>query len=196
MFDIPCLDNIVCASKYFSVEEIEKIHFLGITNFGENRVSSLLEKKELLSHLNLTWHFIGHLQKNKVKLIINEIDYLHSLDSLELAKQIQKYRISPLFCFIQVNLTEEVSKSGISSNKLASFLEEIKKYDKIKVLGLMTIGKNNDLELTKNVFSKLNDLKNEFQLETLSIGMSQDYHLALPFNPKYIRIGSLFKGVI
>lgn len=189
--------KILCASKYFNVSEMEKIHTLGINNFGENYVQDLLTKKNELSHLtNITWHLIGHLQTNKVKMIINEIDYLHTLDSLKLAKEIQKYRNQPLKCFIQLNLSEEPQKSGILLHDLDYFYQEIKKYDKINLVGFMTIGVADDDNKTEEIFAKMAELKKQYGVNTLSMGMSSDYLLALKHGSDIIRIGSLFKEVI
>ncbi len=189
-------DIVVCASKYFSVAQMRQIHQMGIHHFGENRVTDLLTKKQALNDLDITFHFIGHLQRNKTKSMINDISYLHSLDSILLAEEIQKYRNEPLDCFIQVNITEETQKNGVLAKDLNQFLIELKKYDKIRVIGLMTIGKDEDMDATKNAFSTLEKLRVEHNLSYLSIGMSSDYLLALPYHPRFIRIGSLFKGVI
>ncbi len=189
-------DKIVCASKYFSSDEMRQIFKLGIEHFGENLVKDLIEKKEQLKDLPIIWHFIGHLQSNKARQIINEIDYLHSLDSLSLMKEIQKHRIKPLNAMIQVNLSEEEQKSGVLLKDLENFVKETKKYDKINLIGLMTIGVLNDLEKTELIFSQLQCLKVQYNLLFTSMGMSQDYELALKHKADFIRIGSLFKGVI
>lgn len=189
-------DKIVCASKYFNEEEIRRIFNLGIYHFGENLVHELLFKKKVLNDLPISWHFIGHLQSNKAKLMINEIDYLHSLDSINLAKEIQKHRNVPLNTFIQLNLSEESSKSGILLKDLESFVKEVRNYDKINLIGLMTIGVLNDPAKTDQVFSQLEQLKAQYKLTFTSMGMSQDYQIALKYQADFIRIGSLFKGVI
>lgn len=189
-------EKIVCASKYFTNDEIRHIFKLGINHFGENIVKDFQTKKETLKDLPIIWHFIGHLQSNKAKLIINDIDYLHSLDSVNLLKEIQKHRIDPLNVFIQVNLSEESSKSGVLLKDLESFVEETKKYDKINLIGFMTIGVLDDPFKTEVVFSQLKQLKERYQLKYTSMGMSQDYQIALKYQADFIRIGSLFKGVI
>ncbi|HEY8405742.1 MAG TPA: YggS family pyridoxal phosphate-dependent enzyme [Acholeplasma sp.] len=189
-------DNIVCASKYFTTNDMRKIFNLGIKHFGENRVQDLLSKKEELKSLPITWHFIGHLQTNKVKQVINEIDYLHSLDSLKLAKEIQKYRVTPLNTFIQLNLSKEESKFGIDLSELKTFVKELTKYDKINLIGFMTIGIQDDLIQTEKIFETLNQLKIDYMLQYTSMGMSNDYELAIKHHADWIRIGSLFKGVI
>ncbi|MBN3490387.1 YggS family pyridoxal phosphate-dependent enzyme [Acholeplasma equirhinis] len=189
-------DKILCASKYFSVSEMNRIYDLGIRHFGENYAQDLLKKKSELSHSDIKWHLIGHLQTNKVKMIINEIDYLDSLDSIKLAIEIQKHRKNPLNCLIQINLAEESQKSGILLKDLDYFYQEIKKYDKINLIGFMTIGVHDDAEKTAEIFQKLAELKDQYGLHMLSMGMSNDYQLALQYGSDMLRIGSLFKEVI
>jgi pyridoxal phosphate enzyme (YggS family) len=191
------LDKTIVASKYFSTDEMKKIYNLGARHFGENYVQSLLDKKSSLKDLkDISWHLIGHLQSNKTKLIINEIDYLHTLDSIKLASIIQKYRNTPLNCFIQINLEKNDNKEGILIENLDEFIQEIKKYDKINLIGFMAIGAIDDVVRTEEIFKTLNDLKIKYNLNYTSMGMSNDYELALKYHSDFLRIGSLFKGVI
>ncbi|WIF89193.1 YggS family pyridoxal phosphate-dependent enzyme [Acholeplasma laidlawii] len=191
------LDKTIVASKYFSTDEMTKIYNLGARHFGENYVQSLLDKKLSLKDLkDISWHLIGHLQSNKTKLIINEIDYLHTLDSIKLASIIQKYRNTPLNCFIQINLEKNDNKEGILIENLDEFIQEIKKYDKINLIGFMAIGAIDDVVRTEEIFKTLNDLKIKYNLNYTSMGMSNDYELALKYHSDFLRIGSLFKGVI
>lgn len=183
---------IVCASKYLKTDVMRELYKLGITHFGESRADELLKKQEELKDLNITWHFIGSLQSNKVRSIINKITYLHSLDRKSLAKAIQKYRIEPLKCFIQLNLANESTKSGLSSANLPSFYQNIKNYDKIKPIGLMQMGVYNDLELTESIYQEAFRLKKEHNFKELSMGMSDDYLLATENGATFIRVGSLF----
>jgi PLP dependent protein len=186
----------ICASKYFDSEQIIKLHQKGVVHFGENRAQDLLKKQEILHDLPIIWHFIGHLQTNKVKDMINQIDYLHTLDRMSLADSIEKYRLTPLKCFIQVNLTDESQKSGINRDNLAQFLIEIKKYDKIEIIGLMTIGQENDLEKTEKAFQSLNHLATLHGLKEKSMGMSDDYEIALKHGATYLRLGRKFKELL
>lgn len=181
---------VVVASKYFEVSYMETLYEEGARDFGENKTNELLKKKALFTHDDITWHFIGSLQTNKVKQVINEIDYLHSLDRLSLAKSIQQHRINPLPCFIQLNIAEEPQKSGIILSELKQFMDSLRKYDKIIVVGFMAMGVFNDLEKTKAIFQTMKSLKNGYKL---SMGMSDDYHLALKYDTDYIRIGSKLK---
>jgi PLP dependent protein len=188
--------TIICASKYYDVHEMKVIYQKGYHHFGENRVQDLLKKQSELESFNITWHFIGHLQTNKVKDMINRIDYLHTLDRLKLANTIEQYAKHEIKCFIQVNISEESQKSGILLKDLPHFLNEIKIYDKIKIVGLMSIGVENDLELTEQVFKKARELVNELNLSELSIGMSDDYKIALKYKPTYLRLGRYFKTML
>ena len=186
----------ICASKYFSHQQMMILYDQGVIHFGENRAQDMLKKQAHLNQLPIIWHFIGHLQTNKVKEMINQIDYLHTLDRISLAESIEKYRIQPLKCFVQVNLTDESQKSGINPDNLAQFLIEIKKYDKIEIIGLMTIGKADDLEMTEKAFIKLKELALEFGLKEKSMGMSDDYEVALKHGATYLRIGRKFKELL
>lgn len=188
--------TIICASKYFSAEQMRTIYQKGYRDFGENRTQLLLEKINELKDLKMNWHFIGHLQSNKVRSIINDIDYLHTLDRLSLAKEIQKHANHKIKCFIQMNLTEEPQKSGLSIDKLAQFLLEIKKYDKIEVVGLMTMGKDDNLKETEIVFKKLSQLVKTHQLPLLSMGMTNDYEVAIKYHATHLRIGRKFFEVL
>ncbi len=181
--------KVIVASKYMSISNMQNLYNDGARDFGENRVDELLDKINNLPN-DITWHFIGSLQTNKVKKMINKIDYLHSLDRISLAKSIQKYRIEPLNCFIQINFTKENHKSGIFVEDLKEFMNSLNKYDKIIVVGLMTMGVHDDLVLTEKIFSQMLALKNSYKL---SMGMSDDYKLALKYQADYLRIGSLLK---
>ena len=114
--------TIVAATKYVDSSLMKELLKYGINNFGENRVDSFLEKYEDLKNEDIVWHFIGHLQRNKALKVIDKIEYLHSLDSLKLAKIINDNRKEPLKCFIEVNLNKEESKDGIYLDELDDFI--------------------------------------------------------------------------
>jgi len=193
--------NIVAATKYFNTDEMRDLYDSGVSHFGENRVEIFLEKKAELSDLDITWHIIGTLQTKKAKKVINEIDYLHSLDTLKLAEEIQKRRNGILKCFIQVNISDEISKHGLKPNEVIEFLKEIANFDKIQVVGLMGMAElTKDKDIISKEFQKLNNLQKEIKetlnidLKELSIGMSNDYLIALKHNATFLRLGSvLFK---
>ncbi len=190
--------TIVAATKYGNEVDILNLVSLGIKDIGENRVKVFLEKYELLHDADIVWHFIGHLQSKKVKMMINKIDYLHSLDRLSLAEQIQEHRSLPLSCFIEVNISNESTKYGLPIEEVVSFYKKMRNYDKINIVGLMGMATHTDDEaIIRHQFSKLTELKSEINsladkpIEYLSIGMSNDYKIALDFGSTHLRIGSI-----
>lgn len=196
--------KIVAATKYFDIEKTKEIIEAGITDIGENRKDTFLEKYEQLKDYNLTWHYFGVI-KIPPKLasnFIDSIDYLHSLDSIDLANAINKSRKNPepLKCFVQVNLSNNANKTGLSESRVIPFIKNLAKYPKIEVVGLMTIaGWTFDEEELEGYFRTLQELQQEVQelnlshapCTELSMGMSNDYKTALKFGSTMIRIGTL-----
>lgn len=195
---IPSDVSIVAATKYVGPKEMIELYQNGIKDFGENRVDAFLEKYDALKDYDINWHFIGHLQRNKAKLIINKIDFLHSLDSLELAKIINNNRNKPLDCFIEVSINLEENKNGVDFNNINSFIEEVLKYENINVVGLMmmTVKYSNSSELSDQ-FNKLSKLKRKIEedfnirIPYLSMGMSDDYKEAIQEGATHIRLGRI-----
>ena len=190
--------KIVAATKYVGIDETREVVEAGIKDIGENRAESLLEKYEALSDLDITWHFFGVLQSRKVRSIIDKIDYLHSLDSYSTANEINKRRKEPLKCFVQVNISEESTKSGLDPSKVVNFIKGLSKYDKIEVVGLMTIAKLTfDDVLLENYFIRMRRLQDQIQAlnlpyapcTELSMGMSNDYLLAVKYGATMVRLG-------
>lgn len=191
--------RIVAATKYVGSDKMIELLGYNICDFGENRVDSFLEKYEMLKeYKNIKWHFIGALQTNKVKKIINKIDYLHSLNSIKLASFIDKYRTSPLDCFLEINLTNSSTKTGINLNEVIETLKEIQTFKNINVIGLMTMTEvSMSDEEKKNVFNKLAEIKNNLNelgfvnIKELSMGMSDDYLIAITEGATFIRLGRI-----
>ena len=190
--------NLVAATKYASVEQMMILYHNGITKMGENRVDALLEKKQQIQ-FPIEWHFIGTLQSRKVKEMINEIDCLHSLDRISLAKEIEKHRKIPLKCFIQVNTSNEETKKGLEPSELVTFIESLKSYSKIEIIGLMTMAPHTgDIQVIRSCFQKLRKLQqnlvcrgDEWALcNELSMGMSHDYLIAIEEGATCLRLGS------
>lgn len=193
--------QVVAVTKNRSIQETKEIIQGGFFHLAENRSEGLLEKQKELSDYDITWHFIGNLQTRKVKEIINRIDYLHSLDRLSLAKEIEKRAQDSVRCFVQVNVSGEDTKSGIAPEKLEEFILELATFSKIKVVGLMTMApKNSNEEVIRLIFSKLKNYQKQIERKKiphapcteLSMGMSGDYQVAIEEGATYIRIGSLF----
>ena len=196
---IPNNVTLVAATKYVDSNEIRKLVNNGVDNIAENRVDAFLNKYDELKDLPIHWHFIGHLQRNKAKEIINKIEYLHSLDSLELAEIINKQRKTPLNVFVEISINLEENKNGVPYYEAKEFIKELIKYSNINVVGLMmmTIKVSDDKD---NQFHKLRILKDELEkdlnikLPYLSMGMSDDYLLAIKEGATHIRLGRiLFK---
>ena len=196
---IPNNVTLVAATKYIDANEMNKLFNAGVTSFGENRVDAFLEKYQALKDLPISWHFIGHLQRNKAKEVINKIDYLHSLDSLKLAEEIEKYRQTPLNVFVEVSINLEDNKNGVPYYEIEAFIKSLLKYQKIKVVGLMmmTIKESDD---KSDQFNKLVNLKTQIEkslnitIPYLSMGMSEDYLDAIKVGATHIRLGRiLFK---
>lgn len=195
---IPDHATLVAASKYVDIDDMKILLESGINNFGENRVDSFLYKYENLKDRDIIWHFIGHLQRNKAKEIINKIDYLHSLDSLKLADIIEKEREKPLKAFIEVSINGEDNKNGVRLDDIDAFVESVLKYQKIELVGLMmmAVAHSDDLSLD-NQFAKLRMLRDCLQdkfhikLPYLSMGMSDDYLHAIKQGATHIRLGRI-----
>ncbi|OZM58516.1 YggS family pyridoxal phosphate-dependent enzyme [Lottiidibacillus patelloidae] len=194
--------NVIAVTKYVSLKTAQEAIEAGVKHLGENRVEGFLEKFETLNG-KAKFHFIGTLQSRKVKDVINEIDYLHSLDRLSLAKEIEKRAENEVNCFIQVNVSGEDSKHGIAPEDVKDFVEKIKDYSKVKVVGLMTMAPNiEDKEKIRTYFRDLKSLQMDVQalnirnapcLE-LSMGMSNDYEIAIEEGATFVRIGSALVG--
>lgn len=191
--------KILAATKYADEAVIRELYQAGIRIIGENRVDELLKKQEILKDLDLSWHFIGSLQSRKVKRVINRIDALHSLDRLKLADLIEKYRETPLDVFVQVNVSGEPTKHGLSVDEVLPFVQHLASYQKIRVIGLMTMAPFTDDETRiRQTFQTLRALQERVQAlsipncpcQELSMGMSNDYKIAIEEGATIIRIGS------
>ncbi len=189
--------NIVAVSKTFSLEHIKPLIEHGHNHYGENRVQEAVTKwRDLKSNNNkLKLHLIGKLQTNKAKDAIKLFDYIHSVDSQKLADVLSKHQTNlnkRLKYFIQVNIGNEIQKSGIPVNELDSFYNYCVNNARLDILGLMVIPPNdND---TKKYFKSLSELNKSLALPELSMGMSSDYIDAIKYGATFVRIGSSIFG--
>ena len=188
--------TLVAATKYGDIDDLKDLYSNGVSNFGENRVDAFLSKYAALKDLDIKWHFIGHLQRNKAHLVLDKIDYLHSLDSLELAKVINRYRLSPLDCFVEVSINLEENKNGVPYYEVKEFIKECLKYPNINIVGLMMMAVSNSSEESLHTqFRKLKELKLDLEKELnislpyLSMGMSDDYKVAISEGATHVRLG-------
>lgn len=195
--------KLVAATKYVDVKEIEKLEKLGVTCFGENRVQAFLEKYENY-HGNGEFQFIGTLQPNKVKYIIDKVTLIHAVDRYSLLKEIEKQaakRDLEMPVLIQVNIAKEESKHGFEVEEIAEVFSNLKDYPHVKVRGLMMMAPHIESSETEKYFKMTQELLQRlqkeypmYQLDQLSMGMSNDYHEALNHGSTMIRVGSaLFK---
>ena len=153
--------NVIAVTKYVTIDRA-KAYDAGLRHFGENRVEGFLEKQALPK--DVTMHFIGSLQSRKVKDVINDIDYLHALDRLNLAKEINKRATHTISCFIQVNVSGEETKHGIALSEVNDFIEQIKAFDNIKIVGLMTMAPyTDDKDYIHQLFKQLRLKRDEIK---------------------------------
>ncbi|MFC1808739.1 YggS family pyridoxal phosphate-dependent enzyme [Candidatus Omnitrophota bacterium] len=198
------LPQVVLVTKFVLPERIMEAYEAGHRLFGENRVQELIEKKEKLPG-DIQWHFVGHLQTNKVKSIVGEVDLIHSVDSIRLAEAItaeaEKKGIVQK-CLIQTNTSSEDTKFGVAPETLINLYKNVKSMQYIDIEGLMTIGAFVDNEdIVRANFRTLQNLRNEIKetcedarCSELSMGMSGDWQLAVEEGATIIRIGSLIFG--
>jgi len=206
--NIPNYVTIIAVSKFQPIEKIQSAYDAGHRDFGENYVQEMVDKYQLLPK-DIHWHFIGHLQTNKVKYIVPFVHLIHSVDSLKLLKEINKQAEKNqrvVSCLLQIHIAEEETKFGLSSQEALDILssEEVKSFQFIKIKGLMGMATNtNNTEQIKKEFLSLKSIFDQFkntfhipnvQFEILSMGMSNDYPLAIECGSNAIRIGTLIFG--
>ena len=194
--------KIIAVTKYVSNDRAKEAIEAGILNLGENYDEGLIAKWEVLQD-KPTWHFIGSLQTRKVKNIIDKVDYIHSLDRPSLAKEINKRANKRMKCLVQVNVSGEESKHGLAPQEVINFIKSIQDYPNIEVAGLMTMAPHtDDQSILRHCFRTLKSLQIEVQqmkLEyapctELSMGMSNDYAIAVEEGATLVRIGTALVG--
>ncbi|HEL1613087.1 TPA: YggS family pyridoxal phosphate-dependent enzyme [Streptococcus suis] len=193
--------NVIAVTKYVDSSIANKLVKTGVRHIGENRVDLFLDKYKALADQNLTWHLIGTLQRRKVKDVINFVDYFHALDSVKLAKEIDKRATRRIKCFLQVNISGEESKHGFDLSEIDEVLSEIAQFKNLELVGLMTMApfEADELEL-HSIFSKMKQVQEELSnrqlpgmpFTELSMGMSGDFEIAIEHGATYVRIGSAF----
>ncbi len=196
--------KLIAVSKTFGIDEIEKVFDEGLRDFGENKAQELSAKFEQLGD-KIAWHFIGHLQRNKVRDVVPAASCIHSVDSLQLATEINKYAVKNnkiQKILLQAKTSDEESKFGIENKSelfdLAGYCMELKN---IETLGLMTIAPYTENEnVIRQSFRQLRKLKDElnskgFNLKELSMGMTSDFEIAIEEGATMLRIGSAIFGI-
>lgn len=199
--------TLIGVSKYASVQDTQEAVKAGLKDLGENRVSQLIEKQEILSNNKLypNWHLIGTLQRKKVRLIIGKCSLIHSVDSLELLDEISKRSseiniITPIL--LQLNVSNESTKHGFDPMEINRIIEQVSVFSGVDLQGIMTMAPlTEDEKIINDVFSKTQELfyqikqsVNRPSFGILSMGMSNDYHIAIAHGATHLRIGTAIFG--
>lgn len=197
--------KLIAVTKTFPEELLSRCLAIGVTTIGENRAREMRDKYKTFGD-QFQWHMIGHLQRNKVKYVIDKATLIHSLDSIRLAKEINKRAKKEdkiMDCLIQINAVDEESKYGFLPKDIDDVVEEISKLDNIRIVGLMNMAPFfDDPEKTRPGFKKMKEiydsLKNcdyeNINMNYLSMGMSNDYEIAIEEGSNMVRIGSAIFG--
>lgn len=187
--------TLIAVTKTVPAEIIRDAVAAGIRHVGENRLQEALPKREALRDLDLTWHFIGHLQTNKAKKVVENFDSVQCVDRPDLAAKLNQVATTPLPVFIEVKLHEEPNKSGIDEFGLPAFIEEFERYPRLQLRGLMAIPPFlENPEDVRPYFRKLRQLAERFELRDLSMGMSHDFEIAIEEGATMVRIGTALFG--
>jgi len=189
--------KLIAVSKTIDVDVIKKVYYLGIRDFGENKVQELIKKQKQLPK-DIRWHMIGHLQTNKVKDIIDKVYLIHSVDSVKLAKEINRQAIKKdiiVNILLEINVAKEEFKYGFYIEDIDNAIKEISTLKNIIIKGFMTVAPytTNPIE-NKKYFHILRELKEKYSFEILSMGMSNDYLVAVEEKSNYVRIGTKIFG--
>jgi pyridoxal phosphate enzyme (YggS family) len=197
--------QIIAVTKYVSLETTGRVIRHGFKHIGENRWQDVQPKWEAFNEQAI-WHFIGHLQTNKAKEVVGKFAYIHSLDRLSLAREIEKKAAAldvEAACFIQLNISGEDTKYGMSPEELPSFVEQVRELSRIRIVGLMTMAPYEAKpESTRPVFRELRRLRDElnrnqalgYEIPHLSMGMSNDFEVAIEEGATWVRLGSILVG--
>lgn len=193
--------QVIAVTKYVDTAKAAQVVEAGIHHLAENRTDLFLEKYKALENKDITWHLIGNLQRRKVKDVINLVDYFHALDSVKLAKEIEKRAEYMIKCFLEVNISGEETKHGFAPEDIDQALAEISQLDNVEIVGLMTMAPiDADNEQLDNIFASMKQLQIEIAAKEitnipcteLSMGMSRDYTRAIQQGATFVRIGTAF----
>lgn len=201
--------QLLAVSKRHSIDKIRDAYEYGQRSFGENYVQELLDKNQQLEDLAIDWHYIGPLQSNKAKKISEVATWVHAVDRMKIAQRLSDNRpddMPPLSICLQVNISEEESKSGINPNELVPLAKQIAQLPKINLRGLMVIpAPEDDFNKQREVFAQVAALKEslknslneegiKIELDTLSMGMSNDMEAAIAEGATIVRVGTAIFG--
>jgi hypothetical protein len=179
-------------TKGFGAREIQAILEVGLTDVGESYAQEMLEKAEIVNDNRLSWHMLGRIQRNKVRKLSEIVDLWHSVDRKEVIEEISKHGKDSRI-LIQVNMNDRSEQGGCSPENVPDLIEFALEKD-IKVEGLMTIGVDQDIEATKNTFAELAKLSKSMGLKEMSMGMSNDFEIAIDYGATILRVGRSIFG--
>jgi PLP dependent protein len=194
---------LVAVAKTFPADDLRAAHAAGQRDFGENQVQEALAKIERLGNLDLVWHFIGPVQSNKTRAVAEHFGWVHSIDRVKVAERLSAQRpvtLPPLQACVQVNVSGEVSKSGVPPAEAPALARAVASLPRLRLRGLMTIPEpTTDAALARRRFETLRDLQGELvrgglPLDTLSMGMSDDFEAAIAAGATMVRVGSAIFG--
>lgn len=195
--------TLVAVSKTRSADEVRAVASLGQRDFGENQVQEAVDKIRLLADIALSWHFIGAIQSNKCRDIAANFDWVHSIDRFKIARRLSQMRPQsrgPLNLFLQVNLQEEQTKSGVTADNVEDLANSVLTLPYIRLCGLMAIPKPvTDFDAQRRVFRRLFELQDHLRskglpLDCLSMGMTDDMDAAIAEGATHVRIGTAIFG--
>lgn len=189
--------TLVAITKGVDFQAIRAAFDSGIKNFGENRVQEAEEKIAQLKDLKpaVTWHMVGHLQSNKARVAVELFDIIHSVDSIKLAEILNRRIEKPLAVLLEVNVSGEVTKTGFSLGEMAAAAKEIGQLSNLNLMGLMTVAPFvPDPEEVRPIFRKLRELRDSLELRHLSMGMTDDFEVAVEEGSTMLRIGRAIFG--
>lgn len=199
----PSSIHIIGVSKRQPIEALQSAYDAGLRDFGENQAQEMAHKVDALVWQDAQWHFVGALQRNKVKLVAPRCAWIHSVDSLRLAEAIDRLAEIPIYCCVQVNIGSEPQKAGIAPEDLQRFLTTVKPLKHVEVRGLMCIPPATDsAEASRQYFRALRQLRDTAnaelwygqELPDLSMGMSHDFEVAIEEGATMIRVGTAIFG--
>lgn len=187
--------RLIAVTKTVGVERIRQALDVGIYDIGENRLQEAESKLASLTDRPITRHFIGHLQTNKVRRVVELFDWIQSVDRVEVASKIQQYATRPVSVLIEVNLAAEATKSGVPESGLSALVQAVSVMPALQLRGLMTVPPFvENPEDVRPLFRRLRELGRQFDLPELSMGMSHDFEVAIEEGATMIRLGTALFG--
>jgi pyridoxal phosphate enzyme (YggS family) len=196
----PSSVTLVCVTKTIPADVVAQVVALGVRDVGENRVQEAQRKRDAIvgQWPSVRWHLIGHLQRNKAKAAVELFEMIHSVDSVELVNALDRHAVHPTDVFIQVNVSGEATKGGCRPDEVGALAQRILRASHLRLAGLMTMAPlSDDPDVARPVFRRLRQLRDQLALPVplrLSMGMSQDFEVAIEEGADLVRVGTAIFG--